>query len=230
MPKVKGTHLEWHTLSEWAVLIEHYMVHYNFSKHSKSRMLALAGSLRFEEIHTSYDIKGLRRIDPILKKASRFKSEGGNGIERHLKKQYIVKMLVETRSRITVLQLPRLGYKIKNPRFHMPSIPDDVLDGLIQRHPDMKLVEKLRTESKRRQDSSINTPPPYKYMRTFVLDWSDERRLGNGIIISLNKGYAFQPSECELAALHVMGFDTVREASDEIKTGVHKCSCQWCMS
>lgn len=55
--------------------------------------------------------------------------------------------------------------------------------------------------------------------------WDDERRTGNGVIVTLHYGYSFEPSSHE----GVRGFDTVREARTETRrSAVYRCKCAEC--
>lgn len=60
-----------------------------------------------------------------------------------------------------------------------------------------------------------------------IQHWDDERSLGNSIIVTLVNGFAFQDNNIDDAALHVRGFDTVKEAmSAVVKT--KPCTCSQC--
>ncbi len=62
-----------------------------------------------------------------------------------------------------------------------------------------------------------------------IEDWSDERRIGNGIIVTLVPGLSFEWNE----HLGVKGFDTLTEARRETRLKrVHPCDpdceeCEW---
>jgi hypothetical protein len=60
-----------------------------------------------------------------------------------------------------------------------------------------------------------------------ILDWSDERGAGNSIIVTLIRGFAFEPNEDERAALHVRGFDAVKDAMNEVRAA-KPCPCGRC--
>jgi hypothetical protein len=53
-------------------------------------------------------------------------------------------LLVIARNRAALYQLGRDRPKPKGPRFDLQLLPDDRIDALIQRHPDMAIVEALR--------------------------------------------------------------------------------------
>lgn len=51
----------------------------------------------------------------------------------------------------------------KGPRLDPARLPDDRLDGLIQRHPDLALVERLRAERARRRDRETPDDPDHRH-------------------------------------------------------------------
>lgn len=57
--------------------------------------------------------------------------------------------------------------------------------------------------------------------------WDDEREIGNGVIVTLNYGYSFEPmNEHE----GVRGFDTLAEARHATaKRRVFSCACVECL-
>jgi hypothetical protein len=59
-------------------------------------------------------------------------------------------LLVEARNRLTLHELGRDRARIPNARFELERIPIDRLEHLIQRHPNMELVDRLREERRRR--------------------------------------------------------------------------------
>jgi len=52
--------------------------------------------------------------------------------------------------------------------------------------------------------------------------WDDERSIGNSLIVTLKKGWRFE----ELSE-HVRGFDTVKEAMEEVRNS-KPCFCELC--
>lgn len=59
--------------------------------------------------------------------------------------------------------------------------------------------------------------------RQRVEHWDDERADGNSLIVTLKAGWRFAYSD----VIHVMGFDTKREANSAVKSAV-KCACEDC--
>ena len=53
--------------------------------------------------------------------------------------------------------------------------------------------------------------------------WDDERNLGNSLIVSVRRGWAFDPANRE----HVRGFDTVKGALGDLRE-VSPCTCGEC--
>ena len=60
-----------------------------------------------------------------------------------------------------------------------------------------------------------------------VMHWDDERDIGNSLIITTARGWAFQASPDENVALHVKGFDTTKEAQSSLKK-LQPCQCARC--
>ena len=60
-----------------------------------------------------------------------------------------------------------------------------------------------------------------------VLDWSDERRQGNGIMVTTAYGWAFEPDNDHNSACHVHGFDNAKEARARLRWA-QPCKCLRC--
>lgn len=59
-----------------------------------------------------------------------------------------------------------------------------------------------------------------------VMHWDDERSIGNALIVTLHKGWAFRANNTSNAE-HVFGFDTVKAAKAGVKSA-GPCSCGDC--
>ena len=59
-----------------------------------------------------------------------------------------------------------------------------------------------------------------------VLHWDDERALGNSLIVTLARGWAFSLNDSANAE-HVEGFDTVRAANAAVRAA-KPCACFDC--
>ncbi len=55
--------------------------------------------------------------------------------------------------------------------------------------------------------------------------WDDERNADNGIIVTLKSGYKWRYYD---HGLHVLGFDTVKEAHTAVVGQTQKCDCALC--
>jgi hypothetical protein len=72
-------------------------------------------------------------------------------LQRELTRTEIGTFLVETRNRLDALYSGRADRPCaKGPRFDPACIPDAALERLIQRHPDLEIVDRLRAERSRR--------------------------------------------------------------------------------
>lgn len=65
-------------------------------------------------------------------------------------------LLVEVRNRQHLWSIGRMQARTKGPRFDLGRIPDDRLDALIQRHPNLALVDCLRAERARRLTGNLH--------------------------------------------------------------------------
>jgi len=60
-----------------------------------------------------------------------------------------------------------------------------------------------------------------------IQHWDDERDIGNSLIVSLIPGKQFSADVG--SGEHVRGFDTVKEAMEEVRAAVD-CRCQSCLT
>ncbi len=63
-----------------------------------------------------------------------------------------------------------------------------------------------------------------KKLQAVIAHWDDERTIENGIIIMIKSGYKWNFDD---HGLHVRGYDTVREAIDDLRDVV-PCDCEQC--
>lgn len=75
----------------------------------------------------------------------------GRGLFRSFSRAELGALIVAAQNRATLLGMGRTAPKARNPRFDLGRIPDGRLDHLIQRHPDLDIVERCRCEKRRRQ-------------------------------------------------------------------------------
>ena len=60
-----------------------------------------------------------------------------------------------------------------------------------------------------------------------ILHWDDERRQGDGFIVTTAYGWAFEPDDDADVAQHIKGFDKASEARAELKW-IRPCRCLRC--
>jgi hypothetical protein len=144
--------LSWSKISEWAALcIARGQIVRAASEHY-AQMDALYRSLTIKHIRASHDIAGLATARQLLE-AARYRNSGlFRGPERSLTRAEIGALLVELHNRQSALQSGRwLLPRTKGPAFDPTLLPDAALDRLIQTHPDLRVVERLRAERHDRQ-------------------------------------------------------------------------------
>lgn len=154
MGTIAVTHraLTWSTIGEWAALcIARGQIVRPSSGHY-AQMDSLYRSLTVAHIRTSHDRPGLAAARRLLE-AGRYRNSGMfRGPERSLNRGEIGALLVELHNRQATLATGRwLLPRTKGPAFDPALLPDAALDRLIQTHPDLAVVERLRAERRIRQ-------------------------------------------------------------------------------
>lgn len=113
------------------------------------RFKATARELTVERIRESRQLEDLERIAGWLDAAR--PSCSGSYLAGVWSRRELGELIVEIRNRITLLRLGRDRPREKGDRFELERIPDDRLEWLIQRHPNLDLVDRLRAERARRR-------------------------------------------------------------------------------
>jgi hypothetical protein len=149
---VPGTHLGYSSLAEWLELVYRIGGKIRCSQPHYTRCGRLYRSLRAGDIRSSRDIPALEGCERLFQRA---RGAGdipcGRGLQRELTRAEIGALLVETRNRLDALRSGRANRpRPKGPRFDPARIPDAALERLIQRHPDLDTVDRLRAERNRR--------------------------------------------------------------------------------
>ena len=145
---VAGTRLTVHGLEDWCRQLRYEASRYLLSRPQQGRVLSLLRCLTIEAVRVSDDVEGLRAVEAVL--ACR-DSDAARYVRRCWTRRRRGDLLVEVRNRIGLLATGRKEYRVKNARFALDRIPASALDRLIQSHPDMQLVERMRAERVRRQ-------------------------------------------------------------------------------
>jgi hypothetical protein len=149
---VSCTNLGCATLAEWLDLVYRIGGQVQCSAAHYKRCGRLYRSLRVDDIRASRDITALERCEQLFNRA---RGAGdvpfGRGLQRELSRAEIGALLVETRNRLDALRSGRADRpRHKGPRFDSARIPDAALERLIQQHPDLAILDRLRTERIRR--------------------------------------------------------------------------------
>lgn len=154
MGTIAVTHraLTWSTIGEWAALcIARGQIVRPASDHY-ARMDELYRSLTMAHIRASHDAAGLAAARRLLEAARHRGSGLFRGPERSLNRGEIGALLVELHNRQSTLASGRwMLPRTKGPTFDPALLPDAALDRLIQTHPDLAVVERLRAERRSRQ-------------------------------------------------------------------------------
>lgn len=149
---VCGTNLGYASLAEWLALAYSIGGRIRASRSHYRRCRQLYRSLRVGDIRSNRDIPALEACERLFDRARRGGDvPWGRGLQRELTRSEIGALLVETRNRLGALRSGRADrLRSKGPRFDPACIPDAALERLIQQHPDLETVDRLRTERIRR--------------------------------------------------------------------------------
>lgn len=138
----------WVSAAAWVRLLSRLEAQERASQDYYDRFRATARQLTVDRIRECRHLDDLARIEERLAGA-RFK-HGSSRLGRVWTKAELGPLIVETRNRIRLLELGRLQPKKSGPRFDVARIPLERLEALIQRHPNLELVDRLRAERNKR--------------------------------------------------------------------------------
>lgn len=150
--EIDRTRLAWTTVSEWCALaMREGSIVRPASAHYR-RLDRLYRSLTADIIRQSHDVAGIARAAWMFDHARHHEVPHFHGLARTFSRSELGAMLVELRNRHDALVSGRwLLPRDKGPRFDPTRLTDEALDRLIQRHPDLRVVEQLRAERRARQ-------------------------------------------------------------------------------
>lgn len=145
---VPGTNLGYGSIAEWLSLVYRIGGRIEPSQRHYTRCRRLYRSLYAGDIRSSRDIQALEICERLFDRArGAYDVPSGRGLQRELTRTEIGLLLVETRNRLDALRSGRADRpRLKGPRFDPARIPDAALERLIQQHPDLETVDRLRTE------------------------------------------------------------------------------------
>jgi hypothetical protein len=157
---VCGTNLAYGSLAEWLELVYRIGGRIQSSSAHYNRCRRLYRGLRPGDIRASRDLRTLEACERLFNRARRPGDvPRGHGLQREFSRAEIGALLVETRNRLDALRSGRANRpRPKGPRFDPARIPDAALERLIQQHPDLDTVDRLRAERCRRLGSSAGLP------------------------------------------------------------------------
>lgn len=149
---VRGTNFSHASLIEWLELVYLIGGRIKASREHYNRCDRLYRSLSVNDIRFSRDIPALEACERLFNHARGAGDvPSGHGLQRALTRAEIGALLVETRNRLDALRSGRANHpRSSGPRFDPMRIPDAALDRLIQQHPDLDTVNRLRAERIRR--------------------------------------------------------------------------------
>ena len=149
---VRYTNLSYSSLVEWLALVYRIGGQIRCSRAHYDRCGRLYRSLRIDDIRSSRDIPTLEACERLFNRARGAADiPAGRGLQRELTRAEIGALLVETRNRLDALRSGRADLqRAKGPRFDPLRIPEAALERLIQQHPNLATVDRLRTERLRR--------------------------------------------------------------------------------
>lgn len=140
--------MPWTSAAGWARNIGRLQAIETCSSTWRERFHATARSLTVARLRECRHVEDVQRIEKMLASARR--DHGFGSLGRVWSKAELGELLVEARNRIELLELGRDRPRVPNERFALEHIPTERLEALIQRHPNMELVERLRLERQRR--------------------------------------------------------------------------------
>jgi hypothetical protein len=150
--RVRGTNLSYASLAEWLELVYRVGGRIRCSASHYHRCRRPYRSLYIDDIRRSRDLAVLERCERLFDQARRAGDvPPGRGLQREFTRSEIGTLLVEIRNRLEALRNNRADHRRpKGPRFDPAHIPDPALERVIQQHPDLDTVDRLRAERIRR--------------------------------------------------------------------------------
>lgn len=146
--RTKAPAFGWQGAAAWCRHVGRLAAQEQASNDWSERFRATARELTVDRIRECRHLEDLERIDQWLREA-RYRDWTGE-LARCWSRRELGELIVETGNRLTLLRMGRLLPRERGERFDLARIPDDRLDVLIQRHPNLELVEQLRAEKLRR--------------------------------------------------------------------------------
>ena len=144
---IPGTRLAWATITEWCMTVMDEGSRLDASIDNYLRLGRLYRSLTIDRIRASRDHVGLHRAAQMFALGRNNPIPTFYTLTRAFTRAEMGALLVELRNRrVAIISGRAMFSRIKGPRFDPARLTDAALDRLIQSHPDLTLVERLRNE------------------------------------------------------------------------------------
>lgn len=144
---ISGTRLHWSSLGEWCFIVLVEGGKLRPSSEHYARLDALYRSLTIPRIRNSRDMCGLARAARLFDLGRHNPIPSFYGLATVFTRAEMGTLLVELRNRHAALKSGRADFpRAKGPRLDPSRLTDEALDRLIQTHPDLAIVERLREE------------------------------------------------------------------------------------
>ena len=151
---IAGTRIDWASIGEWCARVMAEGGKLRPSTEHYGRLHDLCRSLTVKRVHRSTDRAGVERAARMFDLGRRNPVPAYHGLASVLSRAEMGTMLVELRNRQRALVSGRaFAPRVKGPRLEPALLTDEALERLIQMHPDLALVDRLRTEREVRANS-----------------------------------------------------------------------------
>jgi len=152
---IAGTRIDWASISEWCARVEEEGGKLRPSSEHYARLSDLYRSLAVERVRRSTDRPGIERATRMFDLGRRNPVPAYHGLASVLSRSEMGTMLVELRNRQRALVSGRaFAPRAKGPRLEPALLTDEALERMIQKHPGLARVDRLRTERELRANSS----------------------------------------------------------------------------
>ena len=152
---IAGTRIDWASIGEWCDRVMAEGGKLRPSTEHYGRLHDLCRSLTVKRVHRSTDRAGVERAARMFDLGRRNPVPAYHGLVSVLSRSEMGTMLVELRNRQRALVSGRaFAPRVKGPRLEPALLTDEALERLIQMHPDLALVDRLRTERELRANTS----------------------------------------------------------------------------
>ena len=141
----------WRGLAAWLLEIDRQVALMRSRRALYERFDATARLLTGERIRACCDGAAMAALEPRLRAARHPGGHALRGLDRVWSRAELGVLVTEAINRGRQLAMGRLRPRAKGPSLDPSRLPDERLDGLIQRHWDLDMVEALRAERPRRE-------------------------------------------------------------------------------